>query len=99
MRIKSLLVTLALFVCFDVAGAQPKTANAGVGRDMTVAGVKMLPNDRINPIFRATVQATEEAIINAMIAAETMTGVDGNTVYAIPHDRLKEVMKKYNRLK
>jgi L-aminopeptidase/D-esterase-like protein len=63
-----------------------------------VADVKMLPNDRINPIFMATVQATEEAIINAMVAAETMTGVNGNTVYAIPHDRLKEVMKKYNRL-
>ena len=59
----------------------------------------MLANDRINPVFLATVQATEEAIINAMIAAETMTGVDGNTVYAIPHDRLKEVMRKYNRLK
>ena len=58
----------------------------------------MLPNDGINPIFAATVQATEEAIINAMIAAETMTGVDGNTVYAIPHERLKQVMKKYNRL-
>ncbi len=59
----------------------------------------MLPNDRINPVFLATVQATEEAIINAMIAAETMTGGDGNTVYAIPHDRLKEVMRKYNRLR
>ena len=57
----------------------------------------MLANDRINPIFLATVQATEEAIINAMIAAETMTGVNGNTVYAIPHDRLKQVMRKYNR--
>lgn len=75
------------------------TANPGAGKDMTVTNVKMLPNDRINPIFLATVQATEEAIINSMIAAETMTGVDGNTVYAIPHDRLKEVMKKYNRLK
>jgi len=59
----------------------------------------MLPNDRINPIFAATVQATEEAIINAMVAAETMTGINGNTVYAIPHERLKEVMKKYNRMK
>ena len=75
------------------------TANPGAGKDMTVTNVKMLPNDRINPVFLATVQATEEAIINSMIAAETMTGVDGNTVYAIPHDRLKEVMKKYNRLK
>jgi L-aminopeptidase/D-esterase-like protein len=75
------------------------TANAGAGKETTLANVKMVPNDRINPIFAATVQATEEAIINAMVAAETMTGVNGNTVYAIPHDRLKEVMKKYNRLK
>ena len=75
------------------------TANPGAGKEATVASLKMLPNDHINPIFLATVQATEEAIINAMIAAETMTGVDGNTVYAIPHDRLKEVMRKYNRLK
>ena len=75
------------------------TANPGTGKETSVTNLKMLPNDRINPIFLATVQATEEAIINAMIAAETMTGVDGNTVYAIPHDRLKEVMRKYNRLK
>ena len=74
------------------------TANAGAGKEANLANVKMLANDRINPIFLATVQATEEAIINAMIAAETMTGVDGNTVYAIPHDRLKQAMKKYNRL-
>ena len=75
------------------------TANAGAGKEADLATLKMLPNDRINPIFAATVQATEEAIINAMVAAETMTGVNGNTVYAIPHDRLKEVMRKYNRLK
>ena len=75
------------------------TANPGAGKETNVATLKMLPNDRLNPVFLATVQSTEEAIINAMIAAETMTGVDGNTVYAIPHDRLKAVMKKYNRLK
>jgi len=74
------------------------TANAGAGKDSGLVSVQMLPNDRINPLFAATVQATEEAIINAMIAAETMTGIDGNTVYAIPHERLKEVLKKYNRL-
>ena len=73
------------------------TANPEAGK-VAMATLKMLPNDRINSVFVATVQATEEAIINAMIAAETMTGRDGNTVYAIPHDRLKEVMKKYNRL-
>lgn len=74
------------------------TANPGAGKEEKMASVTMLPNDLINGVFAATVQATEEAIINAMVAAETMTGVDGNTVYAIPHDRLKAVMKKYNRL-
>jgi L-aminopeptidase/D-esterase-like protein len=59
----------------------------------------MLPNDGINPLFAATVQATEEAIINAMIAAETMEGVNGHVVQAIPHDRLRSVLKKYGRLK
>ena len=58
----------------------------------------MLPNDQINPIFLATVQATEEAVVNAMIAAKTMTGVNGHTVMALPHDRLREILKKYNRL-
>jgi D-aminopeptidase len=45
----------------------------------------------------ATVQATEEAVINAMVAAETITGVKGHTVIALPHDRLRELLKKYNR--
>ena len=58
----------------------------------------MLPNDLLNPVFEATVQATEEAIINALVAAETMTGADGHKVIAIPHERLKQVMKKYSRL-
>jgi D-aminopeptidase len=49
-------------------------------------------------LFQATAQATEEAILNALIAAETMTGINGNTVYALPHDRLKQILKKYNRL-
>jgi L-aminopeptidase/D-esterase-like protein len=52
----------------------------------------------LNPVFEATVEATEEAIINALVAAEDMDGINGNKCYAIPHDRLKEVMKKYNRL-
>ena len=75
------------------------TANVGAGKETNVAAVKMLPNDQINLVFLSTVQATDEAIINAMVAAETMTGVNGNTVYAIPHDRLRQVMRKYNRLK
>jgi len=75
------------------------TANPNAAKDAELATLKMLSNNQINPIFMATVQATEEAIINAMVAAETMKGINGNTVYAIPHDRLKAVIKKYNRLK
>ena len=52
----------------------------------------------MNPLFLATVQATEEAVVNAMIAAKTMTGVNGHTVIALPHDQLRKVLKKYNRL-
>ncbi|HSA94905.1 MAG TPA: P1 family peptidase [Acidobacteriota bacterium] len=74
------------------------TANAAAAAGSGLARVEMLPNDWINPLFAATVQATEEAIINAMIAAETMEGVNGHVIYAIPHDRLRAVLKKYNRL-
>lgn len=59
---------------------------------------KVIPKWRLDPIFKATVEATEEAIINALVAAEDMTGINNNKLFAIPHDRLKEVMKKYNRL-
>jgi len=81
-----------IFVAFS-------TANPGAAQDSGITAVQMLPNDRINPLFNATVQATEEAIVNALVAAETMEGINGNKVYALPHDRLKEVMRKYNRLK
>ena len=74
------------------------TANRGVAQRTEIQELKMLPNDRMSEIFKATIQATEEAIVNVLIAAETMTGINGNTVYAIPHDRLKEVLRKYNRL-
>jgi D-aminopeptidase len=74
------------------------TANSGAGAADHVVDLKMLPNDRIEPIFAATVQATEEAIVNAMVAAETMTGADNHRVRAIPHDQLRAVLKKYNRL-
>lgn len=58
----------------------------------------MLPNDQLDPIFLATVQATEEAVINAMIAADTMTGINDHTILALPHDQLREILKKCNRL-
>lgn len=75
------------------------TANPEVSKDEGLAQLKMLPNEKINPIFEAAAAATEEAIVNALIAAETMEGVNGNKVYAIPHDRLIQVLKKYNRIK
>jgi len=74
------------------------TANPHASRDSGLARIVMAPDERITPLFEATVQATEEAIVNAMLAAETMTGADDLTVFALPHDRLREVLRKYNRL-
>ncbi len=74
------------------------TANPGAVSAKKIATVQMIPNDEINPLFAATEEATEEAIVNAMIAAKTMTGANGITVQAIPHEQLKEVLRKYNRL-
>jgi L-aminopeptidase/D-esterase-like protein len=80
-----------IFVAFSTAN--PEAANA-----KDVVQTTMLPNERLNPLFEATVQATEEAIINALVAAETMTGRDDHSVLALPHGRLREVLKKYGRL-
>src|SRR5205809_4195056 len=74
------------------------TANSGAAASDHLVDLKMLPNDQIEPVFTATVQATEEAIINAMVAAETMTGIENHKIIRLPHDRLREVLKKYNRL-
>ena len=74
------------------------TANPGADGSKGLHQLTMLPNDSLDPIFLATVQATEEAVVNAMVAAETMTGINGHKVIALPHDRLREVLKKYNRL-
>jgi len=75
------------------------TANAGAGLEQKKpVALQMLPNDRMDALFEATVQATEEAVVNALVAARTMTGADGHTVEALPHDRLRDVLKKYNRL-
>ena len=60
--------------------------------------VEMLPNRMISPLFEATVQAVEEAIVNTLVAAETMEGINNNKVWALPHDRLIQIMKKYNRI-
>jgi D-aminopeptidase len=74
------------------------TANPGAAEPKGVHQLTMLPNQRLNPIFLATVQATEEAVVNAMVAAKTMKGINDVEVIGLPHDRLREVLKKYNRL-
>ncbi|HXT47279.1 MAG TPA: P1 family peptidase, partial [Gemmatimonadaceae bacterium] len=73
------------------------TANSGAASD-SVSTVRMLSNDRISPLFEATAQAVEEAIVNALVAARTMSGADNLVVTALPHDRLRTVLAKYNRL-
>jgi D-aminopeptidase len=74
------------------------TANPGAVGAKGLHPLTMMANDSLDPIFLATVEATEEAVVNAMVAATTMTGINGRTVIALPHDRLREVLNKYNRL-
>src|SRR2546422_71849 len=74
------------------------TANAGAIGAKEKHEITMLPNEQLDPIFLATVQATEEAVINAMVAAVTMTGINDHKVIGLPHERLREVLRKYNRL-
>jgi D-aminopeptidase len=74
------------------------TANMGAAAVDHLVDLKMLPNDMLNPVFAATVEATEESIINAMVAATTMTGIENHRVSALPHDQLRAILKKYNRL-
>ena len=62
------------------------------------SGISPLANARIDPVFEAVAQATEEAIVNALVAARTMTGISGTRFFAIPHDELRAVLKRYNRL-
>ncbi|HSY45793.1 MAG TPA: P1 family peptidase [Steroidobacteraceae bacterium] len=74
------------------------TANAGASALGHPVALQMVPNDSLDPLFAATVQSTEEAIVNAMVAATDMTGIDGHHVRALPHDQLRAVLAKYNRL-
>ena len=74
------------------------TYNAGAARRTGLADIKMLPNDQMDGLSAATVEATEEAIVNALTAAETMTGRDGVTIHALPHERLREILRAYGRL-
>lgn len=81
-----------IFLAFSTAPVGDTHA-AGIRR------VDMLPNEDMDPLFEATVFATEEAVVNALVAAETMTGINSNRVHALPHERLRQVLGKYNRLK
>ena len=81
-----------IFVAFS-------TANPGAwANDPPVKSLQMMPNSRISPLFYATVQATEAAITNALLAADTMTGIDDFRVYGMPADRVLAAMRKYGRL-
>ncbi len=80
-----------IFVAFS-------TANQGASNREDEQNVKMLPNDQMGPLFKATIQATEESIINALIAAETMIGKNNTKIYELPEDRLIEILRKYNRM-
>jgi D-aminopeptidase len=73
------------------------TANPGTAGAAGPAPIAILPNGLITPLFDATIQAVEEAIVNALVAAETMTGLGGRTVEALPIDRLGEIMMRHGR--
>jgi D-aminopeptidase len=75
------------------------TANPEAAKRVGVRDIEMLPNDQISPLFQATVEAVEESIINALLAARTMTGINGNKIYELPENRLLDILKKYNRIK
>ena len=81
-----------IFVAFS-------TANRGAAGDTARVSVQMLPNGKLDPLFAATVQATEEAVTNAMIAAVTMTGADSIQAHRLPHERLVAILRKHNRLR
>ena len=81
-----------IFIAFSTANARAWFD------DQPVTNVQMLPNDRITPLFQATAQATEAAITNALLAAETTTGANDLRIYAMPVDRMLAAMRKYGRL-
>jgi L-aminopeptidase/D-esterase-like protein len=74
------------------------TANPGAAQRSGISKAEMLANDQMTPLFEGTVHATEEAIVNALVAAETMNGINDNRVYALPHNRLQQVLMDYHRL-
>ncbi len=82
-----------IFVAFSTAN--PDAAQ----REQPRSSASFVPNDKLNPLFRGVILATEEAIMNALVAGESMTGQDGHRVVAIPHDRLRALLRRYDRLR
>jgi L-aminopeptidase/D-esterase-like protein len=80
-----------IFIAFSTANPDAFAASG-------LAKLEMLSNEEMSPLFDATVLATEEAVVNALVASDTMTGIDNHRVIGLPHDRLREVLRKYNRL-
>lgn len=87
-----------IFIAFSTANAGAAPAADPAAAPSTVSAT-FIPNDLINPIFEAAIDATSESILNAMLAAQTMTGADGYRVFALPHDRLLAALRKYGRVK
>ncbi|MBV8515500.1 MAG: P1 family peptidase [Acidobacteria bacterium] len=74
------------------------TANPGASANDHVVELRMLPNDMIEQVFESTVFATEEAVVNSMVAADTMVGADNHKIIGLPHEQLQAILKRYNRL-
>jgi L-aminopeptidase/D-esterase-like protein len=81
-----------IFLAFSTANAPAATAVEGLQQ------AAFLPNDQLDGLLEATVLATEEAIVNALVAARTMTGIDGHRLVAIDHARLQDILRRHNRL-
>jgi D-aminopeptidase len=75
------------------------TGSTGGADTTRVTTIRMLRDERIDPVYEATVQATEEAILNAMFGARTITGADDLRVSALPHDRVRSILQKYGRIR
>jgi D-aminopeptidase len=85
-----------LFICFATGNRGLPTAEVKLESPI-VRDLRAVIDQALDPLFEAAVEATEEAIANALVAAETMVGRDGITAHALPHDRLAEVMTRYGR--
>ena len=81
-----------IFVAFSTANREAHAARGGV------VSMEGLPNGELDPLLAATAEATEEAVIDSMLCADTMTGRDGNTAVGLPREELLELMRRYGRL-